>query len=605
MNIIDTIHEYYIRIVCIVLIVVIISLVLVISIVPYPSFVDTKLYDIFRDDVCNAVSITYACTFVISSILLIDGALDIHKYLFRNSTDDSKHNDRHDHRRNSGNMNSGIFNYNINGNSTSTDSISTLSSTLREKSKPLPLPLHDIVSYTSASTTTSSTTAITNAHTTTLTRTNSASSTSINAIKYNGKEIMLLVSNTCMILSFLIPSFMMIITSSTSTKCIFYCSAIQLQYLSFPAWLTCMFYSFVDMKIYTILLLVQFVCLCIEKICDIVLDFYGTGGSSSSNLILTILKVPFYVHFILALAYSLLYAYGSSKGVGKRTSDIIKNDIIRSPSSTNDSSDSPNSSTRSMNITDNDHYDKMHAFMTYARQQPDILFHLVLLVYVVIGVMLCMTLFPFDDFKVRNHRNESLYHVVSTNWVLVFYLVFIVLKNSHRKTSILEKAYNELNKLNKKIYNEKIQYERVLTNLVPSSIVHDLNEGKTIEPRFHKNCCIFVSNITGFDKFLASSTPLQVFLTVDKLFRVIDTCLEQFPLLYKIETRPDDDAAYLVVCGLQFVNDVADDMYRNGMLSELVLFSFLVQDVFRYTHISIITIIISLSQQLLLYHDID
>jgi class 3 adenylate cyclase len=57
----------------------------------------------------------------------------------------------------------------------------------------------------------------------------------------------------------------------------------------------------------------------------------------------------------------------------------------------------------------------------------------------------------------------------------------------------------------------------------------------------------------------------------------MDTCLQQFPTLYKIETRGD---AYVVVGGLDIGMDT-DDSYSNEMLSDFVMFSFLVQDIVR------------------------
>lgn len=52
----------------------------------------------------------------------------------------------------------------------------------------------------------------------------------------------------------------------------------------------------------------------------------------------------------------------------------------------------------------------------------------------------------------------------------------------------------------------------------------------------------------------------------------MDTCLQQFPTLYKVETRGN---GYVVVGGL----DIGIDTNANETLSDFVLFSFLVQDI--------------------------
>jgi len=165
-------------------------------------------------------------------------------------------------------------------------------------------------------------------------------------------------------------------------------------------------------------------------------------------------------------------------------------------------------------------------------------------------------------------------------------LVLISTKNSRRKTEVLEAAYKELNELNTTIAREKMLFERTLNDLLPSNIVHAVTAGKTIEPRYRKNCCVLVLNVEGVGSYHSTSSPMQIFHITNKLFKVIDACVMQFrPVLYKVEGRCD---AYIVVGGLRvdeaYDSSSDDETKTAAMVSSFVLFAFLVQDVVRYNY---------------------
>jgi len=351
---------------------------------------------------------------------------------------------------------------------------------------------------------------------------------------YHQEGTVLLITNAFMIGSFMVFSSMMLLASGPEMKCILYASAVHIQYIVFIASLNVMFREITNIPYFTPLLLWQFIFFCAEKTRNIMFTFYG-GNSKSQFIEALIVRTPSYIFGMLGFCYCVIYYYGKRY----KNWDYKKHRF-------------------------------MFEFMRHARHKPALLYHSFVIIYLVVAVTLCVTLFPFDK-ALSDFRMETLPHMEAVNVIFVVYLVFVVTKNTRRKTEILEDAFRDLRDLNNIVIQEKLQYERTLCNLVPSSIAYDLCSGTNVEPRYHKNCCIFVSNIEGFDQFSVTSSPLQIFRTVDRLFHVMDTCLQQFATLYKVETRGD---GYVVVGGLEIGMDTVT-------LSDFILFSFLVQDIVR------------------------
>lgn len=504
MNIVDFIHTYYITIVCTMLVIVHVVIISVLTSIPFPSFEHTALYVLFAKN-STSISISYACTFALSSVLLVDILCELKKVLLGKygsfDIEDDKEN-----------------------------VLSKVAVFVKKLKYPRSM-------YSSAVSDTDTVT--------------TASATSKYSDIYDGtyyvyyEEKSLLYANLFMVLSFLIPSGMMLFTTSPYLKCIYFCSISQLTFLIFVGWLNIAMNKIHNIKPYTLFLFVQIFFFSIERMRDIMLSFYG-GDAQSHFIVALVLRAPLYIQFMLSLSYIGLYVYG--RGI-------------------------------KMNA---DKHHLMFSFVKFVNRTSDcLLSHNLIYIYISLGALTSQVIFPYDNNENRNHRNESINHIVSLNWVFVVYLVLVVTKRSRSKTEELEKAYSELNKLNNKLSQEKHQYERTLCNMVPPSIAYELNAGRMVEPRFHKNCCIFVSKMVGFDKFSSTSTPIQVFRAVDKVYHVMDNCLEQFPTLNKIESKSD---SYLVVAGLQLEiqPDPKDDTDRCNMLLDFVLFSFLVQDIVRY-----------------------
>ncbi len=103
---------------------------------------------------------------------------------------------------------------------------------------------------------------------------------------------------------------------------------------------------------------------------------------------------------------------------------------------------------------------------------------------------------------------------------------------------------------NKEVISEKSMLESLLCELLPKAIVDELKMGGAIQPETFDACTIFFSDIVGFTRISAKSTPTQIVELLNNIYSAFDEASDKLDV-YKVATIGD---AYMVASGVPIRN---------------------------------------------------
>ncbi|XP_071788084.1 atrial natriuretic peptide receptor 1-like isoform X1 [Asterias amurensis] len=119
---------------------------------------------------------------------------------------------------------------------------------------------------------------------------------------------------------------------------------------------------------------------------------------------------------------------------------------------------------------------------------------------------------------------------------------------------MMEKYTDQLEEMveerTKQLEEEKKKTDELLYQILPRSVADELKQGKCAEPETFQQVSVFFSDIVGFTRLAAASSPLQVIDLLNNLYTGFDHILEHYDV-YKVETIGD---AYMVASGLPVRN---------------------------------------------------
>ena len=122
-----------------------------------------------------------------------------------------------------------------------------------------------------------------------------------------------------------------------------------------------------------------------------------------------------------------------------------------------------------------------------------------------------------------------------------------MLQLMERYTNNLEAIVDERTDL---LREEKKKTEALLYDMLPKPVADELRRGHRVEAESFDSVSIFFSDIVGFTKMSASSTPLQIVELLNELYTLFDSIIDSYDV-YKVETIGD---SYMVASGLPIRN---------------------------------------------------
>ena len=93
---------------------------------------------------------------------------------------------------------------------------------------------------------------------------------------------------------------------------------------------------------------------------------------------------------------------------------------------------------------------------------------------------------------------------------------------------------------------EKALSENLICELLPRCVFEQLKQGKQVKPETFEQVTMFFSDIEGFTKIAASSSPMEIVSLLNRLYTLFDNAIVNYDA-YKVATIGD---AYIIVSGL-------------------------------------------------------
>ena len=344
------------------------------------------------------------------------------------------------------------------------------------------------------------------------------------------KQFGMIILKTLIILGQGVPSSLLFIAHDNDhLQCIIYCSTTYIQNSFFATnILSAYAYSINQPKYYGICIAILLMFYGFANLLYTLRDFYfplkDGHENESLEIIATIFSVSSYIAVFYALCQFLLFLYG--RIIGRY---------------------SPFSSPRKYEI-----------------------FIVTIIAFKVI----------IDNFyNIKEDRDEIPIHMVLVNLTVLFYLIILSNLYVHDHFDSVEASNDNLKVLSDQLSVEKSLLENFLYNVVPRKVVHNITNGEIIQPEYLKYACIFYAEVDGIDEYTASVEPMETFFLINRLFSVMDSCVDCFGTLTKVQSSENK---YMVVAGLNYSQACSDDGEaddsRRDLLADIVEFSLLVSE---------------------------